>query len=238
VGALRKRIEWARQASAMRRVRTLEDLEAFVAETKPHEFLHYQRLAPQKRVEAESLLSYLELDVRGRRILDLGPGHGDALDVFREAGAASCSFVDYDPLFYTFNRLKGYEGYRFNFRVHLRRLPRSSYDFIYIGQSITHANFRVRRAGAFRRWLRQLRGAGTTDAVIAVCPWWPDTGDNSREALSDHWFSRSLAAEGFRPVPWIEGQNKDVIYPLTFVFGRGPHGAGPDGGKAHGFAVS
>jgi hypothetical protein len=232
VGALKKRIEWARQGRALQRVRTLEDLEAFIAETNPPEFLHYQRLAPQKRVEAESLLSYLDFDVRGRRALDLGPGHGDSLDVFREAGAASCSFVDYDPLFCLFNRLKGYEGYRFNFRVHLRRLPQSSYDFIYIGQSITYANFRMRRAGAFRRWLRELRGAGTPDAVIAVCPWWPDTGDNSRESLSRHWFSKTLVAEGYRPLPWIEGQNKEVIYPVTFVLGTTANGGDPAQAKS------
>jgi hypothetical protein len=224
VGALRKRIEWAREARALRHVRTLEDLEAYVAETKPAEFLHYQRLAPQKRVEAKALLSFLDFDIRGKRTLDLGPGHGDSLDVFREAGAASCCFVDYDPLFYAFNRLKGYEGYRFNFRVHLQRLPQSSYDFIYVGQSITYANFRVRRAEAFRRWLGHLRRAGKPDAVIAVCPWWPATGDNSRESLSRHWFSRTLVDEGFRPVPWIEGQNKEVIYPLTFVLGTTSNG--------------
>jgi hypothetical protein len=227
VGALTKRVEWARQARALKQVRTLEDLEAFVAETQPPEFLHYQRLAPQKRVEAQSLLSYLEFDVRGRHTLDLGPGHGDSLDVFRDGGAASCCFVDYDPLFYVFNRLKGYEGYRFNFRVHLRRLPRSSYDFIYVGQSITYANFRLRRETAFRRWLGQLRAAAKPGATIAVCPWWPDTGDNSRESLARHWFSQTLVAEGFRPLPWIEGQNKETIYPLTFVLRTATHGADP-----------
>lgn len=215
---LGKRVEWLRQSRALRDVGTMEEFREYVARTRPGEFLTYEAKSAQKRVEAESLLSHIGLSLAGKRALDLGPGHGDSLDVFRDDGAESCVFAERDVIFYAYNRLKGFDGHRCNFLRDLDRLSDRRYDFVYVGHSVSYRNFRLGRERSFSRWLRQLQGLVPADGSIVISPWWPPgTSGMTREDLVEHWFGQALLERNFEPLPWIEGHNREVAYPITFL---------------------
>jgi hypothetical protein len=67
-------------------------------------------LTEPRRQELDSVLQILATDVRGKSFLDIGPGFGSTLDVVRERGATYIESAEYNPFFYTYNRLKVSQG--------------------------------------------------------------------------------------------------------------------------------
>jgi hypothetical protein len=227
IEVLRRRVEDARRARTVAAMTQPEELERYLERTRPAEFLHYRGLAREKRVEVEALLAELRLDVVGLRVLDLGPAHGDSLDVFRERGAASCSFVERDAVFHAYNRLKGFEGHRFDLIGDLDRLAGSGFELVYAKGSVNPTSFRMRGERGLRRWLAAARAATAPHATLVIAPWAPVL---ARDGVDGHWFTRTLLEDGFEALPWIDGHNAEGIYPVTFV--RRGHLAGRLGAAA------
>jgi hypothetical protein len=160
-------------------------------------------LNPSACAAVGALLTYVPLDVATKRVLELGPGRGDALCVFRSVGA-TCSFIERHPGLYLLNRLRGFRGHLGNFLS--GKLPDA--DITYIRGSITDAYFSdVEQA---TRWLRTLPG------TAIVGPWWPGSMNLDPKTAQETLVGRAALAAGYEPVV-IPMLNGTTIYPVTFV---------------------
>jgi hypothetical protein len=167
-------------------------------------------LSPATCAAVGALLSYLRLDVGGSKVLELGPGRGEALCVLRSLGA-SCSFVERHPGLYTLNRIRGFAGYLGDF---LRRsLPPA--DITYIRGSVTDEYFTDERHAG--EWLTALPG------MVILSPWWPGRLRLDAETAQETLLGRAALDAGFESVA-APIYNEATIYPITFVRG-GPAAA-------------
>src|SRR5262245_31091675 len=129
---LRKRIESIRHSRSLDRLVSMDQFEAYVARYKPRDFLFYREKSVQKRMEMEKALRFLGLSVTNKICLDIGPGHGDSIDLWHEQGAAACRFIERDPFFYAYNRLKPFAlGWRLDHFQSLHILPGGN-DLIWV----------------------------------------------------------------------------------------------------------
>lgn len=160
-------------------------------------------LSPASCAAVGALLSYLRLDVRGSKVLELGPGRGEALCVLRSLGA-SCSFVERHPGLYTLNRMRGFAGELGDFLK--RSLPAA--DITYIRGSVTDEYFRDERHAA--EWLAALPG------MVILSPWWPGRLRLDAETAQETLLGRAARDAGFESVV-APIYNEATIYPVTFV---------------------
>src|SRR5271157_3126580 len=92
----------------LNRVNTMEEFNRYVSKLQPREFPRYREMSPLKRLEFETVVAVLSLELKSIDFLDIGPAFGDSLDVCHERGANRIEFIEWDPFFFTFNRLKGW----------------------------------------------------------------------------------------------------------------------------------
>lgn len=112
---LRKAIAWRAAARLLGPMSNMEEFEAYVEKVKPSLFLQFRSWSAHKRLDFEAVLERLRLTPQGLKFLDMGPAYGDTLDICHELGAVAVDFVEYDLVFYTYNRLKGFtKGYMLN----------------------------------------------------------------------------------------------------------------------------
>ena len=212
LGRVRRAWQAVRYGSQLDRVRTPAELQGLVDRVRPADFLYWASMAAQKRDEIAIVTRHLGFTFRGKRFLDLGPGHGEALDFAHAEGAAACRFVEADPFLFAHNRVKGVAtGDRRDF---LRWLPDERFDFVWVKASVSPHNF-WRHAEA-RRWMRRVSSCLTPGGELVVCPYWGRRAP-SREAAFAHWFSRALLAEGFSPMPYVPGHNEGC-FPISFRY--------------------
>ena len=225
---IKTKLEWLRHFRELDRMTSMEEFRACVDRVQPADFLFYERLSAQKRIEVASLLNHIGFSLAGKRAMDLGPAFGDSLDIFRERGASNCCFVECEPFFYTFNRLKHFEGRRLDYIKHLDRIPPGPYDLIWAKGAVSHMEFTFSRSllevraswgkAACQRWVRRLQDLVRTDGVVVLCPWWPNDGTRrSTQNVMDHWFTSTLVRLGFEPLPFLPGHNKEPEYPVTLI---------------------
>jgi hypothetical protein len=170
-----------------------------LAET-PLELRKEWKRDPDKRQETTRLLEHLALGLQGKRVLELGPGTGASLQVFRDWGA-ECRFVERHPAYGAACRIRGFRGIRADFIREPERLP-DGFDVLYLRGSITCANFA--EPDSFSSWLEHI---GSLASTLLICPWVP------REP--EPWFASALMARGCRPLQ-VQGHN-EPIYPTTWV---------------------
>ncbi len=177
-------------------------------------------MSAQKRLEFLAAMRELSITLAGKSVLDLGPGHGDSLDVCHESGAKAIDFVEIDPFFYTFNRLKGFgRAYRLNFLWQLNRLDSGRYDLIWVKGSVSADLFMQRRVLlSLTRWLRQIDRIASHSSTIVICPDWRNDGLKRQVGdCQNNAFTGTMVMAGYKRLQNIAGHNREPQFPITFV---------------------
>jgi hypothetical protein len=197
---------------------TMEQFQDYVKQNQPEEFLKYQLPSDSKRQEFQNVMRTLQIPLCDKKVLDIGPGYGDAMDVCQERGASQIHFVEYDPVFYQFNVLKGYKGYPYNHLWKLNRLEPDRYDLIWAKGSIIADFFqRFRFVVDLNRWLQSMERLGVPGCQIIVCPYWHVQSD--RRVIQDFQNSvvtRIFCERGYQVLDTIERHNTVAFFPISF----------------------
>lgn len=213
------RTRWFCQARNLRHVSDMPQFEDFVARAQPTEFLRYRAMSGRKRTEFRAVVQAMGIDLKGIRFLDVGPAYGDALDICHEEGAGIVSFVELDPIFFTYNALKPYaNGFRLNHLLGFRTLRPQQYDLIWVKGSIKADSFMLLdKANRFMsRWLSGLEQLASPSCRILICPYWGDDGGRRNgDDVRSSPFSAAMRSCGYSALPPIQHHN-DVEYPITF----------------------
>jgi hypothetical protein len=218
-GMLFRRATTLRHNGALAAINTREVFEAYVAETRPPLFLRYRGVAAEKRQDFASVLDALDLDLSGKSILDIGPAHGDSLDVAHERGAALIEFVEFEPFFYKHNELKPYaSGYKIDHRRKLATLPPGRFDLIWCKGGFS-PDFFVRFGALFplSRWLNEVERLARSNATLLICPGWTNDGiSRNIEDLNANPFTKTMQAHGYAMLAPIPNHNHEPDYPVTY----------------------
>ncbi|HUI66211.1 MAG TPA: hypothetical protein VL126_15310 [Bacteroidota bacterium] len=202
----------------------MDQFRSYVTRVLPDQFLFYESKSLEKRLEFQSLIRAIGVNLKGMRFLDIGPGYGDALDVCFENGASGVEFVETDPFFFTYNRLKGFtKGHEINHKTRLGTLHRSQYDFIWVKGSISPDNFIFRlnpdavNKILLSHWLSQVEHLAKPHCQIIICPYWLHHAHKRRtEDLQRSFFTETMLERGYDVLPGIENHNREPDYPVTF----------------------
>jgi len=215
---IRKRIEWRKHARSVDRMSDLEEFRRYVEQVRPQLFLQYEAVSAQKRLEFVTVVDELRIPLASKNFLDIGPGYGDSLAVCRQGGG-SADFVEWDPFFFGYNRLKGFaRGYRINHLRQLSRLQPNKYDFIWVKGSVA-ADFFIRWKWLIPlpRWLKGVERLGRASCKILICPYWDERDGKRRVAdVQDNWFSDTMLKCGYFILRRIKNHNSEPSYPITF----------------------
>ena len=219
---LKHRMSWFFLRRKLRLITSPDQFKAYLSEAKPREFLWYQERSPAKGVEFQALVSGLNLDLKGKAVLEVGPGYGDSLDICHEQGAKAVEFIEIDPLFYTHNRLKGFtRGYELNHMTGLRRIPSQRYQFIWLKGAISADSFVALEGLGIRRftlshWLAELERLASPSCRVLICPHWSNDGKSRKlRDLQHNPFSDSMFQSGYQALD-IEGVCSEPDYPMIF----------------------
>jgi len=223
-GRLRQRRNLGRHRRTLNAMTGMDQFRSYVKRVRPDQFLFYESRSSEKRLEFQSVTGVLGVNLHGTRFLDIGPGYGDALDVCSENGASRIEFVETDPFFFTYNRLKGFaQGHEIDLKTELSTLHPMQFDFIWVKGSISPDNviFRVNPEAVNRHllthWLSQLEKLSAPHGRIVICPYWLHDGQKRRsDDVGRSFFTETLLKSGYRVLPRIENHNREPEYPVTF----------------------
>jgi len=216
---LKQRLYWFRSRRILNPMTEMEQFRNYVSRTKPQEFLYYQNLSSKKRLEFYSVINELGLNLKGTRFLDIGPGYGDALDICYENGAKSIEFVDIDPFFLTYNRLKKFvKGYQINHLKWLSRLRPMKYDIIWVMGSVVADRYEPKAEHpSLSHWLIQIEQLASPTCQIIICPFCLYDGKRRKiEDIQHSFFSEAMLNKGYAVLPKIKNHNREPQFPITF----------------------
>ena len=197
----------------------MEEFLSYVEKTKPDTFLKYKGESNEERKDFKAVIDYLKIDLMGQKFLDIGPGYGDTLDICSESGAKSIDFVEIDPFFFTFNRLKPFtKGYNINLFRELKTLEHRKYSLIWIKIAFSADRFiKMKFILPLSAWLANLELLASPLAKIIICPYW--SNDNYLRRIEDvyhNYFTRIMLNKGYKILPMIKNHNDGLRYPITF----------------------
>ena len=177
-------------------------------------------------MEFQIVIDELSVKLRGISFLDIGPAYGDSLDICHEQGAARIEFIEIDPYFFAYNRLKGYtRGYHLDHLMNLHRLEAGKYEFIWVKGSIS-ADFFISSSKVvpnLSHWLDGLERLAARTCTIVICPHWSnDTRTRRIENIQCNPFTDTLLHRGYELLPPIRLHNHEPEYPCTFYVHRAP----------------
>lgn len=225
---VRKRVQWARCARALRGVHTVTEFHRFLQRTRM--LAPYVTDAPevsqQKRAAIAATLIAYDVQVTGRRVLDIGPGYGDFLDVCRERGALTVG-LDHDPLVVRWLQLRGHIALRGNVLHSLKPLHAQPFDLINSTGSIIVEYFSLVGLGRLRRLLVRLEEHLAPGGRILICPYFehgPGRVRKIRDPLNCP-FTDTMRSAGYAVLPRIPGVHDDHMYTLTYGKQRPPANA-------------
>lgn len=212
------RLDWWWYTHRLDALTRMEDFEILVQRARPQMFLKYRAPAVSKRREFLAVVQHVHLELGGKKVLDIGPGHGESLDVCHEQGAAAVHFVDYNPWFYTYNRLKGYaSGYRLNHLMHLSRLEAGFYDLIWARAAFIADLFEKGYYVHMDNWLKDVDRLAAPGAITVITPHWQDRhGVRIISDVHGSAVARTLRQFGYIALPAIEYNNWEPNCPVTF----------------------
>jgi len=225
IGYAKARIGWARHIAKLNAMQDMEEFQAYVRYVRPREFLRFEAHSGEKRREFQIVCQRLSICLSGRAFLDIGPGYGDALDICHEQQASTSDFVESDPFFHAYNRLKNIGlAYRLNHLFQLGRLEPEKYGLIWCKGSIGADAFATKkpwRGGRFlylRGWLAKVHRVASREATIVICPHWRN--DGNRRAIEDvrnNSFAAEMFEHGYTAIENIDGHHIQPGYPITFL---------------------
>lgn len=109
-----------------------------------------------------------ENSFKGARVLDIGPGQLDFLDIARELSATSTTGVDFDPAIKKLGELRGHEVHTVDFRQK-NPFGSSKYDLIFCRGSINCFWFATEER--LSEFLQSISDAMSATARIWIAPW-------------------------------------------------------------------
>jgi hypothetical protein len=221
--ALKEMLFWFRHRRTLNSMTEKEQFRDYILRVQPQKFLQYQKAFSQKRLEFQSVASALGLNLKGIKFLDIGPGHGDSLDICYEEGAKCIDFVEIDSFFFTYNRLKGFtKGYQVNHMSGLTKLDLGKYDLIWVKGSISADRFitinkwKIKNL-SLSHWLTSLERLASSTCQIIICPHWSnDTRKRNIKDVQHNLFTETMLNKGYVISSKIRNHNYDPEYPITF----------------------
>jgi predicted nicotinamide N-methyase len=157
-------------------------------------------------------LGHLDIDVAGKRVLDVGPGDDMALEWCRLKGAKRCFWIDNDDKAANFQASLGIRGVVADHEVELGVVfDEQEFDLVWAKSSISAALY-LDHPEALTRWLGNLTRIGST---AVVTPHW--SHDGIRRLIVEDTIAQVFADAGWSRLPWIEGCNREPMIPWTWV---------------------
>lgn len=212
-------------------------------------FLDYDHQIPTKRREFLAAVNYFGQDLRGRVVLDVGPGTADSLDFAKELGASETLFIEEEPFFVRFATLKGHVGVEKNYTYDpfFPREWKEKIDFLYTKGSINcewvNEQQRLRDSGDpagyfdFDAWIRSLLNlmeprSGSAILVPAMSLQASRIVDATYDLDTYYWcpdvaryresfFCTTLVAHGFQIVENVQGFTQEKAFPFAFYYSNG-----------------
>lgn len=237
----RWRLYWFRHKRILDSITEMDQFREYVDKVQPPQFLYYyEEMSPLQRLVFQSVISALEINLKGIKFLDIGPAHGDSLDICYENGAESIEFVEIDPFFFTYNRLKGFtKGYRINCFTQLGKLEPKRYDLIWLKATFSVDHFiAINQLGikalSLSSWLTQLERIASPTCQIIICPFWRNDGHKRNvQDVRHNFFTETMLNRGYAILPSIKILNEDIEYPLMYYknMSRASHNTGGEESK-------
>lgn len=228
INTAKKRWMWTVHSGRLDSMTSMKQFYSYIARVRPSVFLEYEHHHPESLREFQAVADELGLPLENARFLDIGPGFGSSLDVCHELGAKHIAFMEHDPFFYTFNRLKGFtRGYRMNARKNPSRLGHDKYDVIWQKGTLSADRFITRarlgvmhplhRYPSLEKYLSWMDSLAAPRGHIIFCPHWTASGSirKTRDVLHNI-FTDIMLAGGYEILPFIRGHNSEPHYPVTF----------------------
>jgi hypothetical protein len=210
---------WAYHRPKLVAIKSMEEFHAYVEETKPETFLFYKDKSEEKRKDFKAVVDYLKINLSDQQFLDIGPAYGDSLDICYEGGAKSIDFIEVDPFFFTYNRLKPFtKGFNHNQFHQLKTLERKKYTFIWVKGAFSADRFiQMKIIFHLSDWLAKLELLASPIAKIIICPSWKNNYHIRRiEDVYHNYFTSIMLQNGYKILPSIKSHNKEPEYPITY----------------------
>ncbi len=216
---IRKRRLWVRHSAALARVTSVPEFRKLLAREglQPAYVSDGEEVSRQKREQIARVLDAYAIDVAGRRVLDIGPGFGDFLDVVRERGGIPLG-VDYDPFVVRWLQVRGHLALRGNILRGTRVLGGQLFELINSTGSLVVEYFSMVGLHALRRLLADLERHLAPGGVILICPYFERGADGQRRIADPLQcpFTDTMKAAGYDVMPRLPGVHDTPIYALTY----------------------
>lgn len=220
VNYIRKKRRWRRFAPRLHEFSTLDQFKAFLGHTgcAPYLTVHWMNLSAHNRAEAEDVLARYALDVRGRRVLDIGAGYGDFLDVCRERGAVTVG-TDYDPFVVRWLQLRGHLAFLCNILRSFGPLDGNSFDIVHLKESIVVEYFHLLGMNRLHGFLANVDRLCAPGARVIIRPYFEISGPDRRRKVEDPLncpFTHTMLAAGYKIMDPLPGREDDPVCPVTY----------------------
>lgn len=165
---------WSLHNQQLISINSMEEFLNYVDKNNYDTFLMYKDKSNEKREDFNAVMNYLKIDLSGQNFLDIGPAYGDSLNICYEGGAKNIDFIEIDPFFFTFNRLKPFtKGYNLNHFRELKTLERRKYSLIWVKGAFSADRFiKMKLVLPLSVWLANLELLASPSAKIIICPYW------------------------------------------------------------------
>ena len=216
---LKVRRNWSLHNQQLISINSMEEFLNYVDKNNYDTFLMYKDKSNEKREDFNAVMNYLKIDLSGQNFLDIGPAYGDSLDICYEGGAKSIDFIEIDPFFFTFNKLKPFtKGYNRNHFRELNTLERRKYSLIWVKGAFSADRFiKMKLVLSLSAWLANLELLASSLAKIIICPYWSNDNHVRRiEDVYNNYFTRIMLHKGYKILPMIKNHNDGLGYPITF----------------------
>ena len=207
----------------LRAIKNIDEFNSYIDRVQPESFLFYKNVSESKRQEFFEFLSSTGIEIKDQKVLEIGPGYGDVLDICYEKGAERIDFIDLDPYFFTYNRVKGFtRGYQVDFRNSLGKLSANRYNFIW-GKGFLSADSIIRWNRPGKWWLSillaRLERLAEPEYQIIITPHWEIDQQTHQRHISDissTSFYQTMLEHGYTVLPKVKLLNDGANYPITF----------------------
>lgn len=216
---LKKRMLWHRYAKEYPHIKRISEFEKFTESIESYKQLaNWEQISPKNREEVQIFIDKYGLNVRGKRVLDLGPGYGDFLDVAQEKGAITVG-MDYNPIVVRWLQLKGHLAFQGNMLSSDWRLSHNLFDIIHLKGSIVAEYFKIRGFSKLSGLLKTIESHTADGGQIYICPFFELRHGQPVRKISDPRkcrFTDTMLSAGYEILEDLPIRSSEALYPVTF----------------------